>query len=251
LSRRRTYPWPRRGMAVVLLILTACGIADDSGETPSRARGFPRAWRPVAAVAGVALGSENIRDNRGEARLVMDLASIREGTTVADIGAGEGYYTVRLAERVGARGRVLAQDIDQAAIQNLGQRVVRERLDNVSIIAGTPADPRLPEHSFDRIFMIHVYSEIKEPYAFLWHLRPALRPGGQVVVVDRENTTSQQGIEPALLFCEFGALGFHMVAFVRKPEWNSYYAAFEAMGDRPVPRTIRPCIAAKRKMETS
>ena len=96
----------------------------------------------------------------GEAQKVMDLAEIKPGMTVADIGAGEGYYTVRLAERVGPKGRVLAQDIDREALDRLGRRVERERLDNVSIKPGERDDPRLPENSFDRIFLVHMYHEV-------------------------------------------------------------------------------------------
>ena len=180
----------------------------------------------------------------------MDLAQIGAGSTVADIGAGEGYYTIRLAERVGAKGRVLAQDIDAKAVQRLGQRVERERLDNVSIKLGAEADPRLPANSFDRIFMVHMYHEVTEPYAFLWHLRPALKPGAQVVVVDIDRATDQHGIPPDLLFCEFGALGFRLVEFVRKPELNGYYASFEAQGPRPEAKDIKPCNTANGKTGT-
>jgi ubiquinone/menaquinone biosynthesis C-methylase UbiE len=161
--------------------------------------------------------------------------------TVADIGAGEGYYTVRLAERVGGKGRVLAQDIDPDALSRLGNRVVRERLDNVSIKLGAEDDPRLPPSSFDRIFLVHMYHEVSEPYAFLWRLRPALRDGGQVIVVDVDRPTSRHGIRPQLLFCEFQAVGFRLVEFVRKPELAGYYAQFEAVGSRPEPDKIQPC----------
>lgn len=180
----------------------------------------------------------------------MDLAQIREGNTVADLGAGEGYYTIRLAERVGAKGRVLAEDIDQKAIERLGARVERERLDNVSIKLGTPDDPRLPRSSFDRIFLVHMYHEVAEPYAFLWHLRPALKQGGQVIVVDTERPTGQHGMPPKLLFCEFEAVGFRLVQFVRKPELKGYYAQFEAVGERPEPQAIKPCGAANGKTGT-
>lgn len=171
----------------------------------------------------------------------MDLAAIRPGMTVADIGAGEGYYTVRLADRVGRKGRVLAQDIDQGALHRLGARVEHDRLDNVSIKPGAADDPRLPEHSFDRVFMIHMYHEVAEPYAFLWRLWPSLRPGGQVVVVDVDRASDQHGIPPNLLFCEFGTVGFRLVAFHRKPEISGYYAQFEVAPTRSEPGAIRPC----------
>ena len=148
---------------------------------------------------------------------------------------------MRLAERVGERGRVLAQDIDREVLSRLGDRVVRERLDNDSIKLGAEDDPRLPEHSFDRIFMVHMYHEVTEPYAFLWRLRPALREGGQVIVVDVDRPADQHGIAPALLFCEFQAVGFRLVEFVRKPELAGYYAQFEAVGPTPEPDEIEPC----------
>ena len=227
--------------AGLLLLASGCQKADDNSDRPETSHDFPRAYRPVSDLAGNAFSSEQSRDDRQEASTVMDLADIREGMTVADIGAGEGYYTVRLATKVGALGRVLAQDIDRDALKNLGARIVRERLDNVAIKLGAVDDPRLPERSFDRIFLVHMYHEVSEPYAFLWRMRPALRPGGQVVVVDVDRPTNRHGIAPGLLFCEFGHVGFRLVAFVRKPELAGYYAQFEAVGKRPEPEKIKPC----------
>ncbi|MFN3515890.1 MAG: class I SAM-dependent methyltransferase [Novosphingobium sp.] len=230
--------------------LAACNREPVDLDRPEGAREFPKAFRPVSAVVSNEFSDEDQRDNLGEAGVVMDLAKIGAGTTVADIGAGEGYYTVRLAERVGPKGRVLAQDIDQGAIRRLGERVERERLDNVSIKLGAAEDPRLPASSFDRVFMVHMYHEVTEPYAFLWNLRPALKPGGLVIVVDVDRPTDLHGIPPQLLFCEFAAVGFRLVEFVIKPELNGYYAAFEVQGERPAPREIKPCESAKGKLGT-
>ena len=231
---------PALAAVAVLAGISACKPAADTGRSEA-AREFPQAYRPVSELAGNAFSTEEQRDDRNEANTVMGLANIREGMTVADIGAGEGYYTVRLAERVGARGRVLAEDIDAEARDSLAQRVLRERLDNVSVRLGTPDDPRLPEHSFDRVFMVHMYHEVQEPYAFLWNMHPALREGGQVIVVDVDRPTDEHGIPPQLLFCEFAAVGFGLVEFVRMPELASYYAQFEAVGPRPKPGAIDPC----------
>lgn len=226
--------------ASLLAGLGACKPPADV-DRPETARDFPRAFRPVSELSSNSFSTEEQRDDRNEANTVMDLANIVPGMTVADIGAGEGYYTVRLAERVGVRGRVLAQDIDREALDRLAQRVLRERLDNVSVRLGTPDDPKLPENSFDRVFMVHMYHEIEEPYAFLWRMRPALRKGGQVIVVDVDRPTDEHGIPPQLLFCEFQAVGFSLVEFVRMPELASYYAQFEAVGKRPEPGAIIPC----------
>ena len=226
--------------AAACLCVAACEVAEE--DRPVTARDFPRPYRPVSDLGSNAFSTEQIRDDRQEAQTVMDQADITRGMTVADIGAGEGYYTVRLAARVGEDGRVLAQDIDEDALRRLGNRVERERLDNVSIALGETDDPGLPHDSFDRIFMVHMYHEIAEPYALLWRMRPALRDGGQVIVVDADRPADQHGINPQLLFCEFERVGYRLVEFVRKPQIAGYYAQFEVVGDRPEPRDIEPCV---------
>ncbi len=245
----------RRAFAALLALGVVAGCdAGSSGADagrPDAALEFPRPDRAASRSGLTAFSTEAKRDSMNEAQVVMDLARIGVGTTVADIGAGEGYYTVRLAERVGPQGRVLAQDIDRGALERLGNRVERERLDNVSIKPGAEDDPRLPQASFDRIFMVHMYHEVTEPYAFLWHLRPALRPGGKVIVVAMDRATDDDGIPPKLLFCEFAAVGFRLVQFVRKPELQGYYAEFEVVGNRPAPGAIRPCVVDRQTMTKS
>ncbi len=231
---------PFRILLPFALALAACEPTGESDRLPT-ALAFPEAERPVSQLGATAFSNEEERDNRQEAETVMDLAGIRSGMTVADIGSGEGYYTVRLAERVGRAGRVLAEDIDEGALDRLAQRVIREELDNVSVKLGTPDDPKLPDNSFDRIFMVHMYHEVSEPYAFLWRLRPALREGGQVIVVDIDRPTDQHGIAPQLLFCEFQQIGFRLVEFIRHPAVVGFYAKFEAVGERPQPDEIEPC----------
>ncbi|WP_240530061.1 class I SAM-dependent methyltransferase [Novosphingobium sp. PC22D] len=225
----------------MVLVLGGCNAQSDEGDRLKSAMQFPRADRPVSRLGATRFSTETERDSMNEAKVVMDLAELEPGMTVADIGAGEGYYTVRLAQRVGKDGRVLAEDIDEQAVRQLGLRVERERLDNVSIRLGAPDDAKLPDRSFDRIFLVHMYHEVGEPYAFLWHMRPALRPGGRVIVVDVDRPTDKHGIPPHLLFCEFVAVGFRLTAFERKPELQGYYAQFEAVGDRPAPSAIKPC----------
>lgn len=230
--------------ALALLTMTACERVDDQSDRPETSRDFPRADRPVSDLGTNQFSTETQRDSVGEAQKVMDLAEIEPGMTVADIGAGEGYYTVRLAKRVGETGRVLAQDIDRDALDRLARRVERERFDNASIKPGEPDDPRLPEDSFDRIFLVHMYHEVTEPYAFLWRLWPALREGGQVIVVDIDRPTDQHGIDPLLLSCEFRQVGFELVTFKDAPELAGYYAQFKAAATRPEPNEIKPCRGA-------
>ncbi len=225
---------------MALAALIACDVAED--DRPPTSRDFPRAYRPVSDTGSTAFSTEQIRDDRREAVTVMDEAQITSGMTVADLGAGEGYYTVRLAARVGAQGRVLANDIDENALRRLGNRVERERLDNVSIVLGDPDNPKLPEQSFDRVFLVHMYHEVAEPYAFLWRMRPALADGGQVIVVDVDRPADEHGIAPQLLFCEFERVGYRLVEFIRKPQIAGYYAQFEVTGPRPDPHEIEPCV---------
>ncbi|OYY91783.1 MAG: SAM-dependent methyltransferase [Sphingomonas sp. 28-66-16] len=226
----------------VLILLAGC----DSLSTVARGKDdqagpFPAADRPVARIVSSRWSTEEARDRKNEAGEVMDKAGIAPGMTVADIGAGEGYYTIRLAERVGKDGRVLAEDIVPQVRDALADRVARERLQSVSVRLGEPADPKLPEHSFDRVLMVHMYHEIAQPYEFLWRMRPSLKPDGLVVVVDADRPTQNHGTPPALLKCEFAAVGYQLVATDDMPSAGGYLATFRAKGPRPDPSTIKPC----------
>ncbi len=231
--------------AAALLALTLLGACDGSKplikREPEQPGPFPAADRPVAHIVSSRWSNEEARDRLREASQVMDRASIRPGMTVADIGAGEGYYTIRLATRVGEDGRVLAEDIFASVRDELAERVARERLDNVSVRLGTPADPKLPENSFDRVLMVHMYHEIEQPYEFLWRLRPSLKPDGLVVVVDANRATQNHGTPPALLACEFAAVGYRRVSMENLPSAGGYLATFRPQGPRPDPETIKRC----------
>lgn len=232
------------GVCVAALFLAACEqIMPIVADRPATALEFPLPDRPIAKVVSNQFSDEDARDERKEAQVVMDLANIRAGMTVADIGAGEGYYTVRLAERVGADGRVLAQDISREALDRLGRRVERERLENISIKFGDIDNPQLPVDSFDRIFMVHMYHEVTEPYAFLWHMWPALGAGGQIVVVESDSPVGHHGLPHTLLFCEFEAVGYVLVEYTERPDIKGYFARFERGKTRTRPHTIRPCNA--------
>jgi ubiquinone/menaquinone biosynthesis C-methylase UbiE len=222
-----------------LVLLAACGQAAAPGAAPA----FPPASRPVAAIVSPRFSTEDKRETAGEAKRVMDSAGTQAGMRVADIGAGEGYYAVRLAARVGPTGRVLAEDIMPQTRDALAQRVARERLDNVSVLLGTAEDPKLPANSFDQIYLVHMYHEISAPYEFLWRLRPALKPGGRVVIVDADRPTASHGTPPALLDCELAAVGYVPVKRERIAAFDAYVALYEARGPRPEPAAIKPCKA--------
>ena len=228
----------RRGALALALLLAGCKPAS---EEPRTANGFPQAARPVAKVVSGSWSNEPARDLKGEANAVMRAASVKPGMTVADIGAGEGYYTIRLSAKVGPKGRVLAEDIVPLFHDRLADRVYRDGLDNVSVKLGKPADPGLPAGSFDRIFMVHMYHEIDEPYEFLWNLRPALAPEGMAVVVDIDRPTAAHGTPPALLDCEFAQAGYKLVERKAMPEASGYFAMYKAAGPRPDPLSMHAC----------
>lgn len=228
------------GLLALTALLAGCGGAGDPGR-PASAQSFPKADRPVAPIVSTRWSTEEARDRVNEAEDIMDLAGIRPGMTVADIGAGEGYYTVRLAKRVGPEGRVLAQDILAEVIDALGRRITREDWKNVSLKLGTVDDPKLPANSFDRVLMVHMYHEISEPYAFLWNLHPALKKDGEVIVVDANRPTEQHGTPPRLLSCEFAAVGYRLEQVIARPSAGGYLARFRKIGARPRPESIVPC----------
>ena len=223
----------RAGTLFLLLILTGCRAQPEPG--------FPDADRPVAPIVSNRFSTEDARDRVGEAEEVMRLAGVTAGMSVADIGAGEGYYTVRLAPIVGANGRVLAQDIVPETRDRLAERVQRENLDNVAVRLGKPDNPMLPAGSFDRIFLVHMYHEVTSPYAFLWHLRDGLKPGGMVVVVDADREIKRHGTPPGLLSCELRSVGLERVAFARLEGTDNYFSSYRVAAPRPDPGAIRPC----------
>lgn len=223
------------GVPALLLALSACGAA------PAPADPFPDAGRDVAPIVSDAFSTEDARDRVGEFEAVVAAAGVREGMWVADIGAGEGYYTVRLSPLVGAEGRVLGQDIVPEVRDRLAERVQREGLDNVAVSLGLPENPKLPAATFDRIFLVHMYHEVTEPYAFLWHLVAGLKPGGEVIVVDADRPVKRHGIPPSQLKCELERVGLRLDRFQRLEGGDSYFAAFRMGTPRPEPAEIAPC----------
>src|SRR3954451_18375703 len=223
-----------RAAATLCLLVAACRAQ------PSEPR-FPAAHRDVAPTVSDTFSTEDARDRVGEAEQVMELAGVKPGMSVADIGAGEGYYTVRLARVVAAKGRVLAEDIVPDVRDQLSERVQRERLDNVAVKLGTADNPMLPAGSFDRLFLVHMYHEVQSPYAFLWHLREAVKPDGYIVVVEANRPVRQHGMPPAGLRCEFAALGMQPVKAAMLATREDYLMAFRISGPRPAPDKIKTC----------
>ena len=114
---------------------------------------------------------------------VMDALGIADGAMVADLGAGGGWFTVRLARRVGPSGRVYAQDIQPQMIESISRRVSREGLANVRTVLGTADDPRLPG-ALDAVLIVGTYPEISDPVTLLRRVAASLKPSGRLGIVD-------------------------------------------------------------------
>ena len=115
---------------------------------------------------------------------IMDALQIGEGSVVADLGAGGGWFTVRLARRVGPNGRVYAEDIQPEMIGAIKRRMSREGLANVLTVLGTPVDPRLPPGSLDAALMVDAYPEFEHPVTLLRNLARAMKPSGVIGIVN-------------------------------------------------------------------
>jgi SAM-dependent methyltransferase len=126
----------------------------------------------------------NVMGYLGAPDRALDVLEIQKGAVVADIGAGSGYITVRLAARVGPGGRVYANDIQPQMLDILRRRLARDGIANVTLVLGGLADPHLPAATFDLEMMVDVYHELSQPQAMLRHLRDALKPGGRLVLLE-------------------------------------------------------------------
>jgi ubiquinone/menaquinone biosynthesis C-methylase UbiE len=127
---------------------------------------------------------------------IMDALFIGEGSTVADLGAGGGWFTIRLARRVGPNGKVYAEDIQPQMIHAIDGRVRGEGLHNVETVLGTALDPRLPAGTLDAALIVDAYHEIEQPITLLRNVAHALKPTGLIGIVDFTKEGSGPG--PAL-----------------------------------------------------
>jgi SAM-dependent methyltransferase len=235
----------RPTIAVLLSVaFSISGTAQDfmakSGAPPEA---FPNPDRPVADIVSPIWRNEKERDDAGEACQLVRLLGIKSGMTIADIGAGSGYYVERLSPIVGAHGRIIAEDIVPEYLKNLGKRVRALGLQNVTIIAGEPHDPRLPTKSADIAILVHMYHEIAEPYALLYNLVPALKSGARVGIVDGFKPTSEHGTPPSLLRCELAAVGYREIRLDRLTGSDAYLGIFAppSVASRTPPEAIVAC----------
>lgn len=204
---------------------------------------FPAPQRPVAPIVSPSRSAEDRRDALNEDGEIARVLEIRPGMTVADIGAGSGYHTVRLSPRVGVTGTVIAEDVRPDYLTALAKRIEQLKLTNVKLALGEPHDPRLPASSLDAAILVHMYHEIAQPYALLFNLVPALKPGARIGIVDQERPTPQHGTPIELLRCELAAVGYHAVATYQLAGDGGYLAVFSPpdAAARTSPKDIVPC----------
>ena len=240
----------RLALVATMFLVAACSRPEPSQGAPSPApvakrdaAGFPIADRPVAGIVASEWSNGPDRDAADESGQLIRALGIKPGMAVADIGAGSGYHTLRLAPAVGPGGVVYAEDIVEAYLSGLRREAERRKLTNVKIVVGTPDDPKLPAGAVDRAVLVHMYHEIESPYALLWNLATALKPSGRVAVIDLDRPTHSHGTPPALLKCEFEAVGYRQVSRAPLEGGIGYLAVFEAPTKRPKPADIKPCKA--------
>ena len=190
------------------------------------ASAFPKPDRPVADIVSPIWHDEKERDDAGEPSQLVRLLDIKSGMTVADIGAGTGYHTWRIAERVGDAGLVYAVDIQPEMLDLLALQLKERGMRNVKAVLGTATEPRLPEASLDLAFMADVYHEFEYPYEMLAAIVRALKPGGRAVFVEfkAENAAvpirSLHKMSEAQVRKEAAVHGLEWVKTVRTLPWQ-------------------------------
>jgi SAM-dependent methyltransferase len=235
-----------RSSAVILvaaLVAGPAGAADIDYLAPPGvpAAEFPAPQRPVAPI--VSPTREVRKDSLDESGQIARMLELKPGMTVGDIGAGSGYHTLRLSPRVGPTGSVIAEDVTRDYLVELGEHVAQLKLLNVKLALGEPHDPRLPAASLDAAILVHMYHEVAQPYAFLYNLAPALKPGARIGIVDLERPTEQHGTPIDLLRCELSAVGYREIATHQLAGDSGYLAVFSPPLDasRKSPREIVAC----------
>jgi len=162
------------------MLAAAIVAAQTPGVHPISGRRFA----PVMGYQGADWLERTERDDEEAPDVALNVLKIAKGSSVADIGAGSGYITEKLAARVGPTGRVFANDVQPQMLQILAQRLARKKITNVTLVQGDIDDPKLTEGSVDLEIMVDVYHEFSRPQAMLRRLRDALKPGGRMVLLE-------------------------------------------------------------------
>ena len=228
-----------------LVTLFACQPKVDAQRPASAAPdtlNFPAPDRPTSRIVAPRWAGEDVRDRYGEAAKVIALAGVKDGMTVADIGAGDGYYVVRLSPIVGPTGKVIGEDIMPDYLELLRKRIASEKLANVEALLGTADDPGFAPRSLDAVFMIHMYHEITRPYELLWNLSRAMKPSAILAIVDLDGPTDRHGTPPSLLQCELGVLDYKQLKRTTLDD-GAFVALFRAPAEPVLPSKVRQKLA--------
>jgi len=201
---------------VLMLTLVISGqsfsyvFARGSGQAPAAA---PTEHRKTSEpyTGDLSIFDSPGRDERLQINRVMDLLGITPGKSVADIGAGSGWFTVRAARRVGAGGVVYAVDINPESIRYVEDRAQKEKLHNVKTILGKADDPLLPAGAVDAVLLLKTYHEVAEPVALLRNLRAALRSGAKVGIIDRNGNGEDHGVGRDVVLREAAQAGYRLL----------------------------------------
>jgi ubiquinone/menaquinone biosynthesis C-methylase UbiE len=181
----------RNSRFATVVVLAVAALA-ASQASPGRHPISGREYAQPMGVSGAPWLDRAEREVEEQPTRALQIMQIEQGTTVADIGAGSGYFTERLARLVGPTGRVFATDIQQGMIDLLKRRLSSERIENVTVILSELSNPRLPANTIDLALMVDVYHELSSPQIVLEHIRTALKPDGRLVLVE------YKGEDPAI-----------------------------------------------------
>lgn len=150
----------------------------------------------VMGYGGIDWLDRSEREKEEEPAKLVEALAVKEGMTVADVGAGSGYHAFRLAPLVGDKGKVLAVDIQKEMLDVITTRAKKEKVTNIETVLGTDKDPKLPEGKADLIYLVDVYHEFEHPYEMTEKLVAALKPGGRIVFVEFREEDPKVPIKP-------------------------------------------------------
>ena len=167
------------GLLVLLVLVLAVALSAQQRHPVSG-----RVIAPVMGVGGAAWLERPERESEEAPSRAVEALDLKPGMVAADIGAGSGYYSVRMARKVGPTGKVFATDIQAGMLDILKRRMTAEGIANVVPVLGAPDDPRLPAGSIDLALMVDVYHELAAPQVFVRRLRDALKPDGRLVLIE-------------------------------------------------------------------
>ena len=181
MSVRRARPFRR---AILLAVAALAATITIAAQQPGKHPVSGRVYAQTMGVQGASWLDRPERDREEDPDLAIRLLRIQKGATVADIGAGSGNITMRLAKQVGPMGKVYANDIQPGMLEILQKNVGKAKLANVVPVLGAIDDPKLPAESLDLAIMVDVYHEFSEPQKMLRHMHEQLKPGGRLVLLE-------------------------------------------------------------------